>query len=885
MRHHWWILLVLVALVVSATPARAEVVEIAPPDTPARADREPLLEPADVEKIARLQRTIQHFVVSPVSPDDAAVLVAYVAPNTAPEGPPRIPTFAFLNIQDGSQVPLPGFTSRFAPLTNISWRDARTAVFVGLNENFSPAVVTLDRLTGQATATPIGRNLPGFPLSLAPDGERLLLVRVPDEEQPPSLRSPFNVRVQLRPPRPALLRDALPHAWQDVPDDEIAASSDELKLSLFDLRTGDLNDLIGLPEGTALLSMPTWSPDGEKLAMVRTEVGEQLRGGVSLATLTTQDALGNLPPVGNPLLQNNVVDIFDLDIGDIQSMQLRATDNNGTDTFVDVSWSTDNTTLLARMQRPAQLTGRQYPIYTFAESSYFRFYDVRTQRVVGVFDAPQVNAPNAVAGTFISPGEVLFTAAVGLSTRMYYYNRTSQEFREISNRAGSYTQVLPTRFSRQVVFAFSSFAHPPELYRIGWDGEALAALTYSNVETERLNQVQVNQVSFTMRGGAVRRGYLIQPTDAPFPPRNAPVVVWQEGGPGVPMVNRWSTNVENPATLLPNFGISVLFLPLSGREGWGPAFYTALADQRNYGSIDIDEGAQAVRQMIARGYTTPAQVGVTGCSYGGYFTSQSITRYPDLYAAANTQCTLLDMITEWQTGFTPFVSYLMGRSPTVDPMEFVRDSPVFESNIVRTPTLVFHGEQDFLPVSIAETFQKEIETGGAPARMLRFASEGHGLAEPENQLLAAQEQIRWFRTHLGATAETPAALPVTSREDDAPDEATPPPDEAAPPPDEATPPPDEAAPPPDEAAPPPDEAAPPPDEAAPPPDEAAPPPDEAAPPPDEAAPPPDEAAPPPTPTPTPVPVRLIQLPDEEEAAPPESNDAAPPSIIRGVGGN
>jgi dipeptidyl aminopeptidase/acylaminoacyl peptidase len=830
MRHHWWIVLVLVALVVSATPTRAEVVDIAPPDAPARAEREPLLEPAEVAKISQLQRTVQHFVASPVSPDDAAVLVVYVSPNTDPDGPPVIPRFAFLNIQDGSQVPLPGFADRLLPLTNIAWRDARTAVFVGLNENFVPAVITLDRLTGQANSAPIGQNLPGFPLSLAPDGTRLLLVRVPGEEDPPSLRSPFDVRVQLRPPRPALLRDMLPRAWQDPPENELAASSDELKLSLFDLRTGDLNDLIGLPDGTALLSMPTWSPDGQKLAMVRTEVGEQLRGGVSLATLTTQDALGNLPPVGNPLLQNNVVDIFDLDIDDIQSTQLRATDNNGTDTFVDVSWSTDNNTLLTRMHRPAQLSGRQYPVYTFPESSYFRFYDVRTQRVVGVFDAPQVSAPNAISGTFISPGEVLFSGAAGLSMRMYYYNRATQEFRELSSRAGAYTQILPTRFSRQVIFSFSSFENPPELYRIGWNGEALAALTYSNIETQRQNEIQVNQVSFTMSGGAVRRGYLIQPAGAPFPPSNAPVVVWQEGGPGVPMVNRWSTNVENPTTLLPNFGISVLFLPLPGREGWGPEFYTALAEQRNYGSIDIDEGAQAVQQMIERGYAAENQVGITGCSYGGYFTSQSITRYPELYAAANTQCTLLDMITEWQTGFTPFVSYLMGRSPTIDPMEFLRDSPLFESDVVRTPTLVFHGEQDYLPVNIAETFHKEIETGGAPARMLRFAAEGHGLAEPENQLLAAQEQIQWFRTHLGSTAEAPAGLPVTSRGD-----------------------------------------------------EPAPPADEPAPPPEEAAPPPEEAAPEPTPTPTPLPVRLIQLPGGEAGPTPTPDDAARPSITRDGG--
>jgi dipeptidyl aminopeptidase/acylaminoacyl peptidase len=365
---------------------------------------------------------------------------------------------------------------------------------------------------------------------------------------------------------------------------------------------------------------------------------------------------------------------------------------------------------------------------------------------------------------FVTPDEVIFTSVYGLSMRLYYYNRVSGEFREISDRSGMYGQifssgqVLATRFSRQLVFRYSSFQNPPELYRIGWDGQAFAALTYNNVEVAELNQVQANEVSFTLQDGSVRQGYLVQPAGAAFPPQNEPIIVWQAGGPGLFMVNQWLTTVENPLNLLPNFGFSLLVMPLPGREGWGPEFYNALADGDNFGAVDVDEGAQVARQMIARGYTSPDRVGITGCSYGGYFTARSITRYPDLYAAANTQCTMFDLVTEWQTGFPSLISYLMGNPPTMDPIEFINDSPGFQASNVRTPTLIFHGQFDYLPVSIAETFHEEVEAAGAPVRMLMFENEGHGLAEPENQLLAAQAQINWFRQHLaGAPAPQPAA--------------------------------------------------------------------------------------------------------------------------------
>jgi pimeloyl-ACP methyl ester carboxylesterase len=252
------------------------------------------------------------------------------------------------------------------------------------------------------------------------------------------------------------------------------------------------------------------------------------------------------------------------------------------------------------------------------------------------------------------------------------------------------------------------------------------------------------------------------------------------------MVNEWAANVEKPFNLLPNFGISVLVLPLPGREGWGPQFATALADSRNFGTIDIDEGAEVVRQMIARGYTSSDRVGITGCSYGGYFATQSIARHPDLYAAANPQCTLLDTIVEWQTGFTVLMSYLMGLPPTTIPAEYVQDSPGYNTGTIRTPTLIFHGTEDYLPVSIAESFYKELTSQETPVRMLKFEEEGHGLAAPDNQLLAAQEQIAWFRQHLAGTpapppaadtpqAEPPAAAtpqPEAPEDDEAPEETT-----------------------------------------------------------------------------------------------------------------
>ncbi len=789
MRHRWLMALVLILLLAGVAPTHAEIVTVEPPgeeDEDGDDVREPLLDEEAVEKIARLQRTVSPFILSPVSPDDQAVLSAYVRPT---EDDQQEADVFFLNIQDGTTVPANDLVEQILPLSNIVWASDTTAALLALDQTFTPALVGVDRGTGAVFPLKPVPDLPGFPISLAPDASGVLLVLFPEEELPEDpaapepvpeptpapapepvpepeerfLRSPFDIELQIRPPMPAQPRLNPLSNWQgEDTDDSMEVASDQIEFAYYNLGTGETIPLFSAPENSGLLSAPAWSPDGRKLALVRLtlEIEVSSRGEASLADLITKDALGILPPEYNALFQGNVVDIIDLSGGDVQQTQLRAADGNG-DMFINAAWSADGNTLLTQMNRPGQLTGRTFPIYTpqFAESSYVRFYDAATQQVTGVLDAPEISAANFTVPLFVSPAEVIFSTINGLSFQLYYYNRDTGEFSQMSNREGFYTQVTATRASRQLVYGFSSFQNPPELYRIGWQGDDMAQLSYQNVEVAELNAVQVNQVSFTMQSGAVRQGYLIQPEGAAFPPQNEPIVFWQEGGPGGAMFNRWAANVENPYNLLPNFGLSVVMLPLQGRYGWGPDFYNDLADEGNFGSIDIDEGAQAVRQMIERGYTSSDRLGITGCSYGGYFATQSIVRHPDLYAAAVTQCTLLDTITEWQTGFTALLSYLIGGTPAALPDMYVQASPGFQVEAIQTPTLIFHGEFDFLPLSIVKSFHESLEAQDVPVRMLVFEQEGHGLASLENQQLAAQEQITWFRRYLldEAAAEEPSA--------------------------------------------------------------------------------------------------------------------------------
>jgi len=664
------------------------------------------LRPAELQKLALLRQTTEPRLMSEVSPDDRTI-VTLALPETGRSGSePGMPQFAFLNVEDGSSRPIATAVLDLEPQTDIVWRDPRTAVYVSADRAGAPLLVTLNRDTGAVASSPL--HLPGRPVSLAPNGTRLLV--------------------------------------------EIAGGTGAT-LATFDLAAGSVTSLLHYPANGGPSSI-AWTPDGSKLAFVRLA----LPGGTPTdpqqgMELAVQDALGALPPADNPFFRGSVVDVFDLAQHDFRPAALRAADH-GSDIFNRVGWSADGRTLLVQMAQPARLTTRKYPIYRFPERAYLRFYDANLQ-LTDTLDRPETGAVLSSSARFISPDEVLIVAPAGMTYQLHYYNRTTGEFRTLPTAEGSFAeapggyQVYATHQSRQLVFNHSSFQHPPELYRIGWDGQPLRQLTHVNNRAAATNRIRVDQVTVPLQSGSSRTGYLLQPAGAVFPPRNAPIVLFQQGGPGPAMANRWGATSEDPFNLLPNFGIGLLVMTFPGREGWGPEVFTALKADRNFGQLDIDEAAEVIEYLIHQGYTARDRVGITGCSYGGYFTTQSIVRHPDLYAAANAQCSLLDLAHVWEyLPGRPDVTFWEGRTPASDPAEYAADSPITQGAKVRTPLLLFHGSADYLPASIAANFRDQIAAVGTPVELITFQDEGHGLSQPSNKMAAAQAQIRWFQRYL-----------------------------------------------------------------------------------------------------------------------------------------
>lgn len=781
MRLHPWVF-VLCALAIIAsilpTPARALTNETL---TVGRSNTSPddLLDEEEIERIVRLQRdAVYTLPISPVRPDDSMVFV------TSGD------QLAFLNIEDGSSREFPvERLGLFLPLpllgvTRFNWVDDTGLGALAINllaETEEEAFVRLriDSDTMRVSASPLILPPRIILVSVSPNLRNLLVAQLPEEEDEGEEDvDSILARVQVTRPGPAssmLLSRALPSAvqrriaearrrqpaalariWAMRDEDDGTLTAATRTLDLLMLSDEGARYVTTIPEASAGFS-EAWSRDSSHLAVSfigqpDPEATRPQFDGALLSEEVYRDATGNLPPSRNPILQNNNTYVIDVASGDVQI--LRPSAGAAPPLLAAQSWSPDNKTLLVQAWHPARIKGRTHPIYTpqFSERVSLRFYELGEDglREAGALENDLFSAPanSSVIAEFISPDELILRGAAGTDRHPYYYNRVSGELRNLADRAGGYYNVFSTNHSREIVFTYTSFTEPPDVYRMGWDGRGLTRLTWFGEELRQFANLRQDPVRFTLPNGQTRVGVLIQPADAPFPPRNTRIVVWQEGGPGPAMVNMWNASVERPFALLPGMGIALLVTPLAGRAGYSPAVFNSLADGANFGQIDIDEQAAIVRDMIRRGWTSPDKVGITGCSYGGYVAAQSVVRHPDLYAAANVQCALVDVISEWTRGYHALVPYLQGLPPYSSPEEYRRDSPAYNVDRIKAAVLTFHGTEDFLPIVQNQNLHLRLVNRGVPARMVIFAGEGHGLANEDNQTYAAQEQVHWFRTHL-----------------------------------------------------------------------------------------------------------------------------------------
>jgi prolyl oligopeptidase len=184
-------------------------------------------------------------------------------------------------------------------------------------------------------------------------------------------------------------------------------------------------------------------------------------------------------------------------------------------------------------------------------------------------------------------------------------------------------------------FGYTDHTTPSAVYRYdARTGEtSLWALPPGSVEVP---PISTRQVEYTSRDGTVVRMFVMSPAEEPDQPR--PTILYGYGGFAVPLTPGYSAGVLAWVEAGGVYAIANLRGGSEEGESWHRA------GMREHKQNVFDDFHAAAERLVADGWTTPAQLSVSGGSNGGLLVGAALTQRPDLFAAVVCSAPLLDMV-------------------------------------------------------------------------------------------------------------------------------------------------------------------------------------------------------------------------------------------------
>lgn len=228
-----------------------------------------------------------------------------------------------------------------------------------------------------------------------------------------------------------------------------------------------------------------------------------------------------------------------------------------------------------------------------------------------------------------------------------------------------------------------------------------------------------------------------------------PLVVLPHGGPEGISLNGWNTRALYPVQVLANEGYVVFEPNYRGSGGRGTAF--ASANHRDLGGKEFDDVLLGIDHLDETGLIDSERVGISGTSYGGYFSAWAATRYSDYFAAGITFAGLSNWISFMGTTDIPHeMSVVHWDLYWFDnPGQNWERSPVAWLNQATTPLLVAHGlADDRVHTEQSIQLHQFLDMLDIPTGLILYPREPHGLTERAHQLDFMNRVVDWFELYL-----------------------------------------------------------------------------------------------------------------------------------------
>lgn len=309
---------------------------------------------------------------------------------------------------------------------------------------------------------------------------------------------------------------------------------------------------------------------------------------------------------------------------------------------------------------------------------------------------------------------------------------------------GLYSGATFTKAVDAMACVYQNASSPPQVLLLNLKDSKSRILTHLNEDFMNRSHARTEVVSWKSKDGKYEIEGLVTYPSGYQKGKKYPLILNIHGGPmGVFSQSYTGASSIYPLQAFADAGYAVLRPNPRGGSGYGADFRQANINDWGFG--DYDDVMGGVDKLIADGVVHPDSLCVTGWSYGGYLTSMIITK-TNRFKAAMVGAGVTNLISFTGTadipGFIP--SYFDGEMWNRTDV-YIKHSPMFSIENVKTPTLVIHGERDLrVPISQGQELYGALKRLGVKTQMVTYPRTPHGPQEPKFIQDIGERVIQWF---------------------------------------------------------------------------------------------------------------------------------------------
>ncbi len=236
-----------------------------------------------------------------------------------------------------------------------------------------------------------------------------------------------------------------------------------------------------------------------------------------------------------------------------------------------------------------------------------------------------------------------------------------------------------------------------------------------------------------------------------------PLILSIHGGPTGVDQDTWSERWSTYPQIMTDKGAFILKPNYHGSGNHGQAFAESIG-RGDYYALDQIDLYNGIQFLNDKGFIDMDKLGLMGWSNGAILTTWMSLKYPDMFKVAAPGAGDVNWTSDYGTcsfGVT-FDQYYFGGAPWDDldgnhyNKWYIDNSPIFEIEKIKTPTIIFHGSEDrSVPRDQGwEYFRGLQQVGKTPVKFLWFPDQPHGLQKITHQMRKMTEEIKWFDKYL-----------------------------------------------------------------------------------------------------------------------------------------